>query len=550
MNNLSSNNSNKNDSFITYTHSINKKNTIENDNVLTREISNSSQDKVLGSDNKKSVNTENMTKNDIFSNNNKTLEGSSNKNNFLKNSASEENPKFSPNKHNSHLSIEEIKSSFNNSRNLKKNRMIVNAKLITDYKNWKGDNYFPFKAQIIEGPCSFRPTLITACGITVPTILFFIFNSKYLSDELTVFIPIIIAIIYLICFIYLIIASFRDPGIIRRYDIKKDDKSKDFIRSSTFNEFRRNEAKIFHLGYIKSFKFCPSCAIIRPCRSTHCSDCNNCVERLDHHCPWMGNCAGKRNYIYFFIFLILINILTILFIIFCVMHIIYKVKDYKDLNDKLNEENKINHLTAHSFCDVIISLYLIIYCIITMCFITGLIFYHCRLIIINSTTKEELKKLFHNCQGNPYRRNTCKNISNVLCIKKKKYSILDILRGDIREICDKNNNSYDKTKANDIDFGNETKIKLNIDRTILNNLNEEPNYKKNFTEQNGDSPDLKNSDIKCEKNNDFTESSLMKEPQDTENIIRRSNSFQMKNIKLEQYLKNFGTGISSNINKD
>lgn len=42
--------------------------------------------------------------------------------------------------------------------------------------------------------------------------------------------------------------------------------------------------------------FCPMCASYKPPRAHHCSRCNFCVLKYDHHCPWLGQCVGFFNY--------------------------------------------------------------------------------------------------------------------------------------------------------------------------------------------------------------------------------------------------------------
>ena len=115
--------------------------------------------------------------------------------------------------------------------------------------------------------------------------------------------------------------------------------------------------KVIHKGVYKEVKICSTCNIIKPFRSHHCSDCDNCVINFDHHCPWIGGCVGRRNYIFFFIFLILLNIKNIFIGIFCILHIVYTYKDVTDL-EKNNKK-----WVAIKLIDLIPTLLTIIFCI-------------------------------------------------------------------------------------------------------------------------------------------------------------------------------------------
>jgi palmitoyltransferase len=70
-------------------------------------------------------------------------------------------------------------------------------------------------------------------------------------------------------------------------------------------------------GGFDGTKFCRTCLLRRPLRSKHCSACDRCVARFDHHCPWVGNCVGLKNHKYFLGYLFFMSIMTAFMVYGC-----------------------------------------------------------------------------------------------------------------------------------------------------------------------------------------------------------------------------------------
>ena len=164
------------------------------------------------------------------------------------------------------------------------------------------------------------------------------------------------------------------------------------------------------LGRKYNLKFCYTCFIIRPPGSSHCRKCNNCIDKFDHHCPWIGNCIGKNNYKYFIIFIIFFNLLVFYCAFNTVSYIIEKNKFYiKNFNDK-----------KLIFKNEFMSFIIIIFSIIICCFITTLLIYHLYFCCRNMTTYSNIKMgeifVFYE---NPFSRKNCKK--NIFQTLIKKY---------------------------------------------------------------------------------------------------------------------------------
>ncbi|CAH9116048.1 unnamed protein product [Cuscuta europaea] len=49
------------------------------------------------------------------------------------------------------------------------------------------------------------------------------------------------------------------------------------------------------IGILQARK-CEKCSAYKPPRAHHCRICKTCILRMDHHCLWINNCVGHRNY--------------------------------------------------------------------------------------------------------------------------------------------------------------------------------------------------------------------------------------------------------------
>ncbi|XP_067364461.1 palmitoyltransferase ZDHHC18-B-like isoform X2 [Channa argus] len=155
--------------------------------------------------------------------------------------------------------------------------------------------------------------------ILVTSGLFFIFDCPFLVKQLTSCIPVIGGVLFVFVLITLLQTSFTDPGILPRATPEEAADIENQIDNTGNTSYRpppRTKEVLINQQVVK-LKYCFTCKMFRPPRTSHCSLCDNCVERFDHHCPWVGNCVGKRNYRFFYTFIVSLSFLTA-FIFGCV----------------------------------------------------------------------------------------------------------------------------------------------------------------------------------------------------------------------------------------
>ncbi|CAK7226745.1 Palmitoyltransferase [Sporothrix curviconia] len=55
-------------------------------------------------------------------------------------------------------------------------------------------------------------------------------------------------------------------------------------------------------------RWCRKCDAPKPARSHHCRHCRRCIPKMDHHCPWTGNCVSMQTFPHFVRFIMFTNV--------------------------------------------------------------------------------------------------------------------------------------------------------------------------------------------------------------------------------------------------
>ncbi|XP_020671819.1 probable protein S-acyltransferase 1 isoform X2 [Dendrobium catenatum] len=276
--------------------------------------------------------------------------------------------------------------------------MVPNCKLRRLYQVWNGSNRFFCGGRLIFGP-DVASLLLSMVMIAGPTITFCYqiivkirnheksHEGDWFHDHHHVlgFPVLVVTIITMLADLgFLLLTSSRDP---------------EWINGRTPRMRFPPTKEVIVNGFAVKLKFCETCLLFRPPRASHCSICNNCVQKFDHHCPWVGQCIGLRNYRFFLLFISTSTFLCVYVFTLSLANIFQERKNYHNSTMKL-------------ILGEIISVILMLYTFLAVWFVGGLTVFHLYLIYTNQTTYENFRYRFDK-NNNPFDKGLLGNIKEV-----------------------------------------------------------------------------------------------------------------------------------------
>ena len=240
-------------------------------------------------------------------------------------------------------------------------------------------------------------------------LVFFILIPDFNNNAFSINYLIISAMVFIL---YLIL-SISNPGTMNR-------QYKDLLSIAEIGEEVEN--------------YCPYCLVKKLYRSLHCLICQKCVEEFDHHCFWVGNCIGKKNYTLFFVFLVYILLNTLFNVGINIYFLIKELK--KEENEELGFPYYYNRDAF--YCKVPIRIVVSICCFVICVLFFIPLFTLFRMQLGTAIEKRKLRKNEEEYERNQLREKLDEEVWEDLVFEEDEADIVEL---NIKEEDESNKNS-------------------------------------------------------------------------------------------------------------
>ena len=275
------------------------------------------------------------------------------------------------------------------------------------YQIWPGNDKFFWDGRIIVGP-NYKAFLNTIVLVLVPSVVFTSAVAPDLSREYSWAWQAVSTVWPIYVIACLVRTGTMDPGILPRLPRPPPRDRNDPPRERVRDVPHEPTKKLVTVKWNDTTNF------FQPPRAHHCSINNDCVEKFDHHCPWVGTTIGRRNYRHFLLFVFGTTLWCGFVVGSCVLSILVEIDERNDEVDpatgkSVNTQAVIGALRASGaalFCGII--------ALFGFMFVFALSAFHVVLIWQNQTTYENFRE--RSDAENPYTRgNCCKNCFEIFC---------------------------------------------------------------------------------------------------------------------------------------
>ena len=263
------------------------------------------------------------------------------------------------------------------------------------WKTWEGNDRFFCAGRVMTGP-SPRNLVGTFLIVSVPSA---VFNALVTPDVASATHVAVLAVGIawpLWCLANLVATGTADPGIVRRQPPPAP--------SLDGRARARYKTESLPNGKTVTVKWNDTINVYQPVRAHHCSANDDCVDKFDHHCPWVGTTIGRRNYRTFLFFVFGTTLLCAYVVGVCA----YQIK----LKHDARPASKRRIMQAVG--DAPAALCVLIFAFLGFWFVFVLSGFHAYLICTNQTTYESFRDGY-SWRENPHNRGVLGNCWEVFC---------------------------------------------------------------------------------------------------------------------------------------